>query len=303
MPGERRYGMDHNHYKWNPIISRPSFKWPGGARIAVCVLVNLEHSEWDPPKDSFVTDMAGGLGWKPFPNYPLLSHREYGHRVGIFRVLSILEKYGVDATVPMDALTAKHYPYLVQYIQDHKCEIIGHGISASQMITSNMLEKDERKYIQYSIHTLKEATGLYPNGWLGPEFGESSRTPQILAEEGIRYVCDWVNDDQPYRMESSSGELFALPVSWELDDIHVLWRRSVKIDRYCRMIKENFDTLYQEGASSGRLLVLNLHPWLIGQPFRIGYLDDALAHIASHNDVWIARGTEIINWFQNAQID
>ena len=297
MPAGRRFGMDHEHYDWSPISKRGILRWPKDARVALCVLVNLEHAEWRPPEGSHTIELAGGLGPRPFPNYALLSHREYGHRVGIFRVLDVLGKHGVKATVPMDALTADNYPYLVRHCTDRGCEIIGHGISVSQMVTSNLSEAEEQSYIRESIEAIRRATGTPPAGWLGPEYGESARTPQLLAQAGIRYVCDWTNDEQPYPMKAPGRELYALPIVLELDDVNALWHRRVTIDRYARMIVESFDTLYDDSADTGRVLVLNLHPWLIGQPFRIGYLDEALGHIMQRQGVWAASGSEIIDWY------
>jgi allantoinase len=121
----------------------------------------------------------------------------------------------------------------------------------------------------------------------------------LLAELGLRYVCDWVNDEQPYALKVPQGELHALPIALPVDDINALWDRRIDIDRYREMIKETFDTLYEEGATNGRLLVLHLHPWLMGQPFRIGCLDEALGHIMQHESVWPATGAEIIDWYRS----
>jgi peptidoglycan/xylan/chitin deacetylase (PgdA/CDA1 family) len=297
MPAERRFGMDHAHYDWSPIVKRGKLQWPNQARVALCVVVNLEHTEWSPPEGSFRTVLAGGVAARPFPDYALLSHRDYGHRVGIFRLLDVLEKYGIKPTVAMDALTAEHYPYLVRHCLQRGCEIIGHGIGV-QVITSKMSEQEERAYIGHAIETLQRTTGTAPVGWLGPEYGESARTPQLLAQAGIRYVCDWVNDEQPYAMKTPQGELFALPIMLELDDIHALWERRVPIDRYGEMLKESFAVLYRDGAANGRVLVLHLHPWLIGQPFRIGFLDEALGTMVRRQGVWAASGAEIIDWYQ-----
>ena len=299
MPAQRRFGMDHEHYDWSPVSTRGVLRWPEGARVALCVVVNLDHLEWSPPPGSYQSaTLAGGLAPRPFPDYARFSHREYGHRVGIFRVLDALERHGMKATVAMDALTAENYPYLVRHCLSRGCEIIGHGISASQMLTSQMSEKTEREYIQASLEALKRATGTAPVGWLGSEYGESTRTPQLLAHAGIRYVCDWVNDEQPYRMKASEGEIHALPIMLELDDVNALWDRRVTIDRYAELLKESFETLYRDGAHTGRLLVLNLHPWLIGQPFRIRYLSDALGVMTRRQGVWAATGSEIIDWYR-----
>ncbi len=300
---ELRRGMDHDHYAWSPLnATRATIEWPGKARVALCVIVSLEHAEWKRPEGHYqVPNLAGGYGWGPFPDVTAWSHREYGNRVGVFRVLDVLRKHGIKPTIAMDALTAEHYPFLVRHCRDRDCEFIGHGISVNRMITSRMTEDEEREYITTSIDSLARATGKTPIGWLGPEYGESARTPRLLAQAGIRYVCDWVNDEQPYSLTVPQGELFALPVTLPLDDLNALWERRVDIDRYGEMIRESFETLYRAGEMNGRLLVLNLHPFLIGQPFRIGTLDAALASIVQWPGVWAATGSEIIDCYARSR--
>ena len=293
-PSQR--GMDHGHYDWSPLnASRAPLAWPNRARVALTVIVSLEHAEWRRPEGHYqVANLAGGYGQGPFPDVTAWSHREYGNRVGLFRVLEVLDRHGIKPTIALDALTAEHYPFVVRHLRERGCEFIAHGVSANRMITSRMTEEEERAYIRTAIDSVARATGRPPAGWLGTDYGESARTPGLLAEAGLRYVCDWTNDEQPYRMKVEKGELYALPVTLPLDDIHALWERRVDFDRYGDMIRESFDTLYRDGESSGRLLVLNLHPFLIGQPFRIGTLDAALAHIVRHPGVWSATGGEII---------
>ena len=299
MPAERRVGMDNEHYDWSPLSRGGVLRW-ADARVAVCVVVSLEYTEWSPPADSVqATPTAPGMIPRPYPDYSRLTHREYGHRVGIFRLLKVLEKYAISPTVAMDALTAEHYPYLVRHCLQHGCEIIGHGIAATRMITSKMTEQDEQAYIQETMTTLTRVTGKAPVGWLSPEYSQSARTPQLLAQAGIQYVCDWVNDEQPYRMQAPHGELFALPIMLELDDAHAMWERRVPVDRYGTLLKESFSRLYRDGAHNGRLLVLHLHPWLIGQPFRIRYLDDALKFMTRHQGIWATNGADIIDWFRH----
>jgi peptidoglycan/xylan/chitin deacetylase (PgdA/CDA1 family) len=161
-----------------------------------------------------------------------------------------------------------------------------------------MTEQDERAEIRTSLDALTRATGTAPLGWLGPEYGESTRTPELLAQAGIRYVCDWVNDEQPYPLNTSQGDLLALPITLPVDDVNALWDRRVPIQRYVEMLKESFDTLYHNGAANGRLLILNLHPWLIGQPFRVRYLRAALDYITRRQGVWVATGGEITEWYR-----
>ena len=310
MPADRSYvfpelrqGMDHEHYDWSPLNARrPVLAWPERARVALCVVVNLEHMEWSQAPGTYkLPNLAGGYGQGPFPDVTAWSHREYGHRVGIFRVLEALDAHGVKPTIAMDAITAEHYPFLARHCRTRGDEVIGHGISVSRMITSRMSAEEERDYIRASVESLTRVIGTAPRGWLGPEYGESTRTPGLLARAGIRYVCDWVNDEQPYPLKVPEGELYALPISLPLDDVNALWDRRMDIDRYGAAIKETFDTLYREGAHSGRLLVLHLRPWLIGQPFRIGCLEDALSYIMRREGVWAATGAEIIDWYRRSR--
>ena len=300
MAVQLHYGMDHEHYDWSPFNQqRKVLRWPENARVALAVIVNLEHMEWQPPEGTYQNPvLSGGYGASPFPDVTRWSHREYGHRVGIFRLLDLLDKHGIKATVAMDLLTAQNYAYLVRHCQQRGCEIIGHGISVSQLITSNMSESEERDYITSAVGGIAEATGAAPRGWLGPEYGESSRTPGLLAQAGIRYVCDWTNDEQPFPMKTPEGELLALPVMLPLDDVNALWDRRVTIGKYVEMIKESFDTIYAEGAANGRLMVLNFRPWLMGQPFRVRYLAAALEYMVGHEGVWAATGSEIIDWYR-----
>jgi peptidoglycan/xylan/chitin deacetylase (PgdA/CDA1 family) len=288
--------MDHPHHAWSPITTRGKLSWPNNAKIALCVIITLEHTEWEQPEGSYSADQAGGLGVRPFPDYPRFSHREYGHRVGIFRVLDTLERLGIKATVAMDTQTAEGYPFLVKHCQDRGCEIIAHGVSGSQMITGNMSVEEETVFIRSSRDKMQAATGNVPRGWHGTDYGESNRTPDLLRQAGFDYVTDWVNDEQPYPMRDG---LTALPTMLEMDDLFTLSQRRVTIDRFAQSVTDAFDTMYRESDTSGRLLTMNLHPWLIGQPFRIGYLEEALRHIMGHDGVWAATGSEIVDWFNN----
>ncbi len=176
--------------------------------------------------------------------------------------------------------------------------MIAHGASARRAIHAKMSVETERSYIRESIEALAKATGKRPVGWLGPGFQESMNTPNLLAGEGIRYVCDWSNDEQPYRMKVPQGELCSLGVDLDLDDdfIHMTGRKL--IGEYSQIIQDTFDGLHSDGAKSGRIMVINLHPWIIGQPWRSKYLDQALAHINRSGGVWKASGQEIVDWYK-----
>jgi len=277
------------------MSTRPRLVWPGAARLALVVLVGLEPMEWQPPDGSYTSPiLSGGTGRRPYPDYGRLTHREYGHRVGVFRVLDVLARHGITPTVAIDALTAEHYPALVEHCQGAGAEFLAHGMSASRMITSRMTADEERDYIENAAAAITEATGERPVGWFGPEYGESERTPALLAEAGFEYVCDWVNDEQPYPMSTPQGDLTALPILLELDDVNAMFDRKVPFARWGRMVTECFEVLYVDGAANGRLMLLNLHPWLVGQPFRIATLDRALAAITTRDGVWAATGTQVV---------
>jgi allantoinase len=298
MPAQRQPGMDHPHYAWSPCPTRPRVRWPGGAPVAVGVIVLVEHVELHPPDDSRQVNLPGGVIGSnfPFPNLPFLAHREYGHRVGVFRVLDALGRFGVPPTVAFDAMAAERYPNLVQASLDAGAEIVAHGISATRVVTSAMNEDDERAYVAESRARIAAAAGGTPTGWLGPEQSESERTPELLDELGFSYVCDWPNDEQPYRMSTPHG-LVAVPTSYTLDDGFAVWGRAAVPGTYAELVRRAFSTLAVDGEHSGRSMVLVIRPWLSGQPFRIGALEDALRDLAESGGAWLATTGQIADAF------
>jgi allantoinase len=287
-------GQDHEHYVWSPISKRPAIRWPNGARAALCVMVVLDLYEWRMPAGGFRpngTPPHGARAW---------SHHEYGHRIGIFAVMDVLDKHGIRATIAMDAGTADNYPAIVRECQKRDWEFIGHGMSLQQPISTKMTEEQERKYVRTSLDSLQRATGTRPIGWLGIDFNESSRTPGLLADEGIQYICDWPNDEQPYRMKTRNA--YFLPTLLDLDDEYTMGPpRYVPVAEYGRMLQSAFDTIYRDSAAGGRMMAFSLHPYLIGQPFRVKHLDSALGHISKFGDVWKATGKDIIEAFAATQ--
>ena len=212
MPAKREYGMDHDFYPWSPIVARPVLRWPNGARVALAVIVNLEHWDWEVPPGTPlpVSPMGGPEGlWtgnqSAFPDIGGYGNHEYGNRVGIFRILSVLDKHGITPTLALDKAIADNYPFLVKEGQKRNSEFIAHGLTRRQIIHTGMSEEEERQYIRSSIDAVEKATGKRPIGWSGPDFQETPNTPNLLAAAGIRYVCDWGNDDQPYRMTPRAG--------------------------------------------------------------------------------------------------
>ncbi|MEC8165190.1 MAG: polysaccharide deacetylase family protein, partial [Pseudomonadota bacterium] len=185
------HGYDHPHYDWDPLHRRTPLIWPGNKQIAVSAHVYLEYMELDPPEDAIAdARFAGALG-SYFPDFQNYSRREFGNRVGIFRVLEILERYGLQVTICANAMAAERYPYLIARCQKAGHRFVAHGWSLNRMITSKMSEAEERQHIADCLGTLETALGEKPRGWAGQDYNESAETPNLLAEAGLDFVLDW----------------------------------------------------------------------------------------------------------------
>ncbi|TWT10832.1 polysaccharide deacetylase family protein [Reyranella sp. CPCC 100927] len=289
-------GMDNPYYPFSPIDRRLPLVWPKGNRLAFWVMLAIEYWELQAPPGSHKDPRFVGEYGSYDPDYRTWTQREYGNRVGIFRVLDVLDRHGIKATVALNSAAAKRYPYLVEQCRQRGYEFIGHGSHATRMLTGKMNEEEERAAIRDALDTLGRTTGKRPRGWHGQDFGESQRTPRLLAEAGLDFVADWPNDDQPYAM-TMDRRFVSLPTQPEWDDVQLLWLRRVETSRYPAIVAEAFDGLYAEG---GRVFCLALHPWLIGMAHRIRYLDEALKRIAGRSQVWQATAGEIVDAFNAA---
>jgi peptidoglycan/xylan/chitin deacetylase (PgdA/CDA1 family) len=252
-------------------------------RLTVSLLVSLEQVEWEPPPPgTFVPPSARGTIYPAAFDPTVLSLREYGNRVGVFRVLRVLERVGLRATVAVDALLAEWKPSIVRACHEAGHELAGRGLSASRMVTELMPEDEERGQIRRCLDAVEAAGAPRPVGWVSPDYGESSRTPRLLVEAGVRYVCDWPSDERPYALDG----LVSLPVALDLDDLYALKTRALSVGRWERAVLESAERM------GDGLLVLHVHPWVIGQPFRIRYLERALVALRDR-DVRFATGAEL----------
>src|SRR5690606_29304720 len=186
------------------------------------------------------------------------------------------------------ACAYRHQP-LIQLLQERNAEFVGHGIYANRLISSAMDREQEQNEIAQSLAAVEQATGERPRGWAGQDYGESARTPELLAQAGVQYVLDWPNDDAPYLLRTSPA-MVSIPRQPEWDDVEQLWLRRIASPRYPDLVAEAFDTLHEEG---GRVFILSLHPWLIGMAHRIRYLDEALARITSKPGIWSATAGDV----------
>jgi allantoinase len=291
----RRHGMDHDRYAWSMLPQRKTVSWPGGARIALLVMPALE---W------FPLDMKGkpfkppGALVAPYPDLRHYTLRDYGNRVGIFRVMAALDRFGVRASVAVNAAVAARHPTLVKACVDRRWEVVAHGRDMDHLHYEGLPQDAERTLVAESLAILRRVCGQPIRGWLSPARSESFATLDLVAAAGIDYVCDWVNDDMPYPMRTASRTVHGMPVSNDIDDVTILVQNRHAEDDFVRQVCDQFDALYEEaGAQGGRLMTLSLHPWVIGQPYRIGALEQALAHILKHKDVWSATAAEILDAF------
>lgn len=300
VPAQRRPGNDHPHFAWNPLPARPRLQWPGARQLAVVPLVVLESYE-DPLPAGWpqVHSVGGGLV-RDFPNISRVSTREYGHRVGIFRILQALQRHGIRPTVAIDALTAEQYPDLLDHLQRLDCEFVAHGIAVTRPQTSAMTVQQERAYIAETLDRLA-ACGVRTAGWFGADYAESTVTPQLLGEAGVSYLSDWANDEQPYAM-TTPGDLVATPLWADFDDQTVLINRMCNLDMFEDHFIKALDQLNRDCRQSARLLHFCVRPWVMGAPLRIASFERILAHAAALDQVWTPRLGEVVQaWRASAQ--
>ena len=283
-------GMDHKLYRYSPLPTRPPLAWPNGARVALWTVLYLEYYELDPPEGSYRDPRYRGEFGNYAPEYRTYSTREYGNRVGVFRVLEVLDKFKLPVTVAVNAEVCARYPYLIAQCRERGWEFVAHGTHATRMLTSRMDEAEERAFIAQSIDAVEAATGR----------GAPPRTPGLLAEAGLDYLGDWPNDDQPY-MLTLDRPMVSLPYHIEWDDAQLIWLRRIATWHYPGIVGTAFDRLYAEGATDGRTMSLGIHPWIFGQAHRIRYLDAALTHIMAHDGVWAATAGEIADAYRDRQ--
>jgi peptidoglycan/xylan/chitin deacetylase (PgdA/CDA1 family) len=281
----------HGRYDYSPIIDRSVLRWPNGARLAVWVIPNIEHFLFNRPS----TRIPGAFTLNP--DVMGYSWRDYGVRVGIWRMMEIMQRYGVRGTVALNSDVCREYPRIIEEGKKLGWEWMGHGVTNS-IVLSQQTEAEERALIKESVTTIAKSVGKSPRGWLSPALSETVRTLDILAENGVEYVANWVNDEQPYPMRVKKGSMISIPYSQELNDIPALLSLHQSPERFGQMICDQFDVLYEDGARTGRVMSICLHPFLTGHPHRSKYFAKALAHITSRQEVWLATGSEIVDWYK-----
>jgi peptidoglycan/xylan/chitin deacetylase (PgdA/CDA1 family) len=286
---------DYGPFPYVPINDRPKLEWPNGARLAVWIIPNIEFFP-------LTLGIPGSVysSHAPVPSVRAWAQRDYGNRVGIWRIMEVMQKHGVRASPTLNSDICDHHPQIVKAAVELGWEILGHNETNSRWL--NQMEPEEEKpSIARTLSKIAALSGKKPAGWLGAGLAETWHTLDYLADEGVQYVADWVSDDQPFFITLDDGrKLVSIPYSYEINDSPFLQTRNHAVEHFVSAIKRQFDVLYAEGARSARVMAICLHPYLIGVPHRIGGLDEAVSYIAAHDGVWFATGSEIVQaWLQS----
>ncbi|MEP5938395.1 MAG: polysaccharide deacetylase family protein [Erythrobacter sp.] len=293
---KRREGYDHDLFEWSNIHQRAPVRWHGDTSVAVWLCVSLE---WFPivPDGPF---KAPGHMVTPYPDYRHYTARDYGNRVGVWRMLEAFEKAGVKASFATNAAIAERYPELITAIQSAGHEIIGHSTDMNGTIDSSLSEDAERSLIADSLDRMEAAAGVRPKGWLSIARQQSFHTLNLLKEQGLSYCCDWVNDELPYRFTNG---LLNLPLNHELSDRQIITVQQKSADSWGESMRDAFDWLAREAQSqnSARILPVHLTPYIMGLPYRIGALEELLGDLSARNESWFASGQDIVDAWESQQ--
>ncbi len=292
---QRHHGYDHDLYPWLALKDRKPIAWPRGAKVAVWLCVSLEYFPLTPVDTPF---RAPGHMQTAYPDYRHYTAREYGTRIGFYRLLDAFAKAGVRVSVATNSAIAERYPSIITDIVRVGHEIIAHSTDMNGTIASGLPEADERALIATSLDTLERVSGTRPKGWLSIARSQSWNTPRLLREAGVRYGCDWVNDELPYAFNNG---LINLPLNHELSDRQIITVQQQSADSYAQQVLDAFDWLSQEAdVQGGRMLPLHITPYIMGLPYRIDAFEGLLAELARRH-AWFATGGEIVDAWAGQQ--
>lgn len=282
---------------YSPITMRPKRHLPGGARVAVWTIVNVEN--WSPTSAMPRAVLPPPMGQPLLPDIPNWAWHEYGMRVGFWRFLEALGSRGLRASFAVNGSACEIYPESCQAAHAAGWDFIGHGFVQRPM---HSLES-EGLAIRETITAIRTITGSAPRGWESPGLTETVETLDLLAAEGIEYVCDWCLDDQPVELTTSSGPIVSVPYTVEVNDVVMTAVQGHRSDEIWLRGRDQFDRLYQDGADQPRVMAISIHPYLTGVPHRIKYLEQLYDYILGHDAVVMWTGSEILDWFKSRETD
>jgi allantoinase len=294
MNTEGQHMHPHDRVPYSPINSRPPLRLPGGARVAVWVIVNIEEwSPFEPMPRTVLTPPAGGV---PTPDIPNWAWHEYGNRVGFWRILDAIDSVKIPAVLAINGKAIETYPAITEAALARDWEFMGHGYTQKNM----QKVEDERGDIRATTEAIVAATGHAPRGWLGPGLTETWDTPEILKEQGYEYVCDWVLDDQPLTLATEQGPLTSIPYTQECNDVAMMLIQHHRAEEYKQRAIDQFEQVYAdaEASDSARVVALVVHPYIMGAPHRAKYFREAIEHIAGHPGSVFMTGGDIVDWYK-----
>ncbi|MBU0726786.1 MAG: polysaccharide deacetylase family protein [Alphaproteobacteria bacterium] len=277
----------HGRYAYTPIIGRPDYHWPGGKRLAVYIALNLEHFAFG---EGLGAELAPG---GPQPDVLNYAWRDYGNRVGAWRMLEVFDALQLPVSVLVNSEIYGYCPQLMDAFRARGDEVVGHGRTNAER-QGVLPEAEERALIEEASAIIARHEGKRPSGWLGPWISESRVTPDLLQETGYRYVLDWCADDQPIWMKTRAGRILAMPYPQEINDIPAIVARKIEGEAFADMIIDAFDEMRQQSQGQPLVFGIALHAYLVGHPHRLRHLRRALAHIAQHrDDIWLTHAGAI----------
>ncbi len=290
--------MEPDRFSYSPIVTRPRIVWPGGARVALWVVPNVEHYEYQP------REVGARDPWPRMPHPDVLGYggKDYGNRVGLWRMFEVMDRLGLTCTASLSISVYEHYPEIMEAIEGRGWDVMCHGIYNTRYLW-DLPEDEERAVIADCVETYRRLTGKPLAGWFSPAVSCTVNMPDLVAEAGIAYYCDFYHDDQPTPVRVRRGQLVSVPYTMDLNDAFT-YTRYEEGEEFAQMVIDHFDTVYREGAEHGRVMSIALHPYMMGRPHRIKHLERALDYILSHDGVWAATGAEIARWYiDNAMTD
>lgn len=277
----------HNRYTYLPITDRKPYSWPNSARLAIFTALNVEVF---PFAEGMGVELAPG---QPQPDVVNYSWRDYGNRVGFWRLLDMLDEFKIPASMLMNTEIFEECPQIAEAIMKRGDEIVGHGRTNAER-QGQMPESEERQLIESAAKTIREKTGRAPTGWLGPWVSESHLTLDLLQEAGFTYHMDWMLDDQPVWMKTRKGQILSIPYVRPTNDLPLMHRYQLTPKQYADILIDQFDEMLSQSQKAPLVFCLSFHPYFAGHAFRIKHLRRVYAHIANHvSDVWLARAGEI----------
>jgi len=290
---KRQYGQDHNFYNWRMAKDRPKLAWDNDAKVAISFIIPLEFFPLNPSRTPF---KHPGAMVTPYPDLRHFTVRDYGNRVGVYRILEALDYYGMKATFAVNGEIAKRYPPLLEIIQSQGHEITAHGLSTDHIHHEGLIAEEEIKLIRNTLNCFDNS----PKGWMSPARNQSSKTLERLAELNIEYCLDWEMDQVPVQAKTKAGDVTLIPNSYELSDFTLLHTRRQTEEAWLQQMKASIDLLLEEDTRfGGQMLGLTLTPYVIGQPFRIWALRGLFNHIMTTDNVEAFTAGDIATQFRD----